>query len=77
MQIMNLPIFQLQQKIPQDDLSFHSYETLKKQKTKKKQKKNNDYSSRETQITPHSHGVEKKGYFMLPYASLKNSFEIE
>ena len=44
-----------------------------KSKKKNKNKKNNDYSSRETQITPHSHGVEKKGYFMLPYASLKNS----
>ena len=37
MQIMNLPIFQLQQKIPQD-LSFHGYETLKKQKKKQNKK---------------------------------------
>lgn len=38
MQIMNLPISQLQQKIPQYDLSFHGYETLKKQKKNKTKK---------------------------------------
>ena len=38
MQIMNLPISQLQQKIPQYDLSFHGYETLKKQKKKQNKK---------------------------------------
>ena len=58
MQIMNLPISQLQQKIPQYDLSFHGYETLKKQK--KTKQKNNNNSYRETQITPQFHWVEKK-----------------
>ena len=65
MQIMNLPIFQLQQKIPQD-LSFHGYETLKKQKKKQKNKKNNDNSYRETEITPQFHWVEKKAISCYP-----------
>ena len=46
---------------------------MKRWKSKKqnKNKKNNDYSSRETQITPDSHGVEKKKLFHVTLCIFK------